>query len=287
VSVTLNKDAGWWLVLIIWGDRYGDHHCNQLIESAYTHSSTIQGVVVLSDRSDRNIDDRASVVPIPADFNTSEYKSGGYPIKICLFDIEAIPNDALCLYVDLDSAIISEMSELSRLPTNKKLWTIDVFPKRFSKLKRLVNRWTNGNTYQVGNSSAFLFRNQFDGNPTQQFRDLVAKKQLPRKLLHDDRFIAWSCQQIIRGFPPHLVSYFRIEFLAPTLWLAFLKSFTYRKRRQTIAILTFAGSKTKLEQLNALENDEVIIDHHRRKGKWNDIYTSGLKSRVNRSTSSR
>ena len=94
MSVTLNKDAGWWLVLTTWGDRYEDHHCNQLIESAYLHSSTIQGVVVLSDRSDRNIDDRASVVPIPADFNTSEYKSGVYPIKICLFNIEAIPNDA-------------------------------------------------------------------------------------------------------------------------------------------------------------------------------------------------
>lgn len=142
-----------------------------------THLSTIQGVVVLSDRSDRNIDDRASVVAIPADFNISEYKSGGYPIKICLFDIESIPNDALCLYVDLDSAIISDLSELLRLPTKEKLWTIDVFPQRFSKLKCLVNRLTNGNTYQVGSSSAFLFRNQFSGNPTQQFRDLIAKKQ--------------------------------------------------------------------------------------------------------------
>ena len=63
MSETLNNDAGWWLVLIIWGDRYEDHHCNQLIESAYTYSSTIQGVVVLSDRSDRNIDDRARVFP--------------------------------------------------------------------------------------------------------------------------------------------------------------------------------------------------------------------------------
>ena len=57
-----------------------------------------------------------------------------------------------------------------------------MFSQRFSKLKRLVDRWTNGSTYQVGNSSAFLFRNQFPGNPTQQFRDLVANKQLPRKL---------------------------------------------------------------------------------------------------------
>jgi len=169
-----------------------------------------------------------------------------------LFDIEVIPNEALCLYVDLDSAIISDLSELLRLPTEKTLWTIDVFPQRFSKLTRLVNRWTNGNTYQVGNSSAFLFRNQFSGNPTQQFRNLVANKQLPRKLLHDDRFIAWSCQQIIRGFPPNLVSYFRIEFLAPTLWLAYLKSFAYHRRRHTIANLTFAGPKTKLDQLNAL-----------------------------------
>jgi len=270
----------WYLVLIIWGAQYSDENCNQLISSAYKHSSSCAGVVVLTDRMDRKVDNRATLQLIPTDFNRPEMKKAGYPIKICLFDIECIPQNALCFYLDLDSVLIADPTPVLSLIDKAKLWTIDVFPRRFSAFRRFLNRVSNGKKYVPGNSSAFLFRNGFVDNPTSQYRKLLASGKTPADLGSDDRFIGWSCQQILRGFPTDLIAYFRIEFLAPTKWLAYCKAKMRNKDRKSLVVITFAGARTKRTELIERDEDELIIDHHNRVGYWNPIYTSGVSEHI-------
>jgi len=236
--------------------------------------------MVLTDRMDRHIDQRATRVPIPDDFQRDDFKRGGLPIKICMFDLPQLPAGTACVYVDLDSIVIGSLDKLAALTADGDLWTIDIFPRRFSAWHRWRHRLTGGRHFVSGNSSAFAYRNAFADNPTAQFRAMMAAGTLPPKMRHDDKFIAWSCQQIIRGLPDRWVANFRLEFLAPTMWLTRLFSIWRKRARAELSVVTFAGKRTKLETLRTLEDGARMVDHHGRVGIWSDQMTSGVKSRI-------
>lgn len=265
---------------MIWGEKYSDEDCNRLIFSALRHSTHCKGVCVLTDRLDRAIDSRATMLPFPDDFDRDDFKKGGLPIKICMFDLPQIPQSDVCIYVDLDSMIVGNLDKLALVAQKADIWTIDVFPRRFSRYRRARFRLSGGKSFTIGNSSCFVFKNQFPGNPTSQFRALFAAGKLSTRFLHDDRFIGWSCQEKIRGFPRHLVSYFRLEFLAPAMWITYLSAVFRRRLRQQIIVVTFAGRNTKLEKLLAAGKDERIVDHHGRVGYWSDALTSGISGKI-------
>ena len=276
----MRDSKNWWLVLIIWGEKYTDDDCNRLIFSALRHAQHCKGVCVLTDRMDRNIDSRAQLVPIPEDFARDDFKTGGLPIKISMFDLPAIPADDVCIYVDLDSVIIGNLDRLALLADKADIWTIDVFPFRFSRVRRALYRLSGGKRFAKGNSSAFVFRNAFEGNPTSQFRSLFTAGKLEPRFLNDDRFIGWSCQEKLRGFPTHLVANFRLEFLSPAMWMTRLYSAIRKTLRKEMVIVTFAGPNTKLETILSQDGDTKIVDHHGRVGYWRDAHTGGVSSRV-------
>ena len=275
-----NDYEGWHLILMIWGDKSSDDYCNRLIHSAFKHSKTCRGAVILTDRCNRNIDARGTQVEIPNDFCSDAFKTGGLAVKISMFEIDALPKGTACVYVDLDSLILGELDSVAALADDEKLWTIDVFPRRFNVRARQKALRTGGQKYRVGNSSAFVFRNKFAGNPTSKFREAHATGQLAADMHHDDKFIGWACQQKLRGFSSDMVCYFRVEFCLPTMWLADLASIFRKTTRQKIKIMTFAGPKTKLDLLLALPDGAIITDHHSRVARWNDKQTCGLKSRI-------
>ena len=274
----MNSEA-WWLVLIIWGDKYSDDDCNILISSALRYSQNCAGVLVLTDDLQRKIDKRATLAPIPEEFNAQELKGGGLPIKICLFDLPIVPLNAPCIYLDLDSVVLASLDDIPALLREAKIWTIDVFPKRFSVFKRFINKVTGGKKFAIGNSSAFLFKNGFTGNPTIKFRDQFKRGVIPKKLLHDDRYIAWTMQQDIRGFSPFLISYYRLEFLSSFMFLNYVKSFFRNKYRNDIRVVTFAGSRTKI---NDIVGSKSIRDHHNRVGVWSDFLMGGVNRKIER-----
>lgn len=274
------ENKGWYLVMMIWGDRYSDVFCNRLIHSAFKYSKTCLGAVILTDRCDRNIDSRGAQVKIASYFNRDAFKTGGLAVKISMFEIDEIPDGATCVYVDLDSLIVGELDSVAALSNHTQLWTIDVFPKRFGARARRKAINTGGKKYRVGNSSAFVFRNKFAGNPTQKFRELHSAGQLAPSMFHDDVFIGWACQQQLRGFPTNMVCYFRVEFLWPTMWLADLVAIFRKAARENIKIITFAGPKTKLDTLIDLPDRAIITCHHNRIARWDDQQTSKLKSRI-------
>ncbi|SIT86001.1 hypothetical protein SAMN05421665_2195 [Yoonia rosea] len=276
----MRDNQEWWLVLVIWGEKYSDDDCNRLIFSALRHSTNCKGVCVLTDRLDRAIDSRATLVPFPEDFNRDDFKRSGLPIKICMFDLPTVPEGDVCIYVDLDSMIVGNLDKIAVLAEKADIWTIDVFPRRFSRFRRARFRLSGGKYFTAGNSSCFVFKNRFPGNPTEKFRTLFAAGKLPKRLLHDDRFIGWSCQEKLRGFPTHLVSYFRLEFLAPAMWITRLFAIFRKRLRQQIVVVTFAGRNTKLEKLLAAGKDERIVDHHGRVGYWTNDLTSGISGKI-------
>lgn len=276
----LTDEKGWYLVMMIWGDRYSDVFCNRLIHSAFKYSKMCLGAVILTDRCDRNIDPRGQQVKIDPYFDKDAFKTGGLAVKISMFEIDAIPQGATCVYMDLDSIILGELDSVAALANDEKLWTIDVFPKRFSARSRRKAIRTGGNKYRVGNSSAFVFRNKFAGNPTQKFRSLHGAGDLSADMLHDDVFIGWACQQQLRGLPTNMVCYFRVEFFWPTLWLADLAAIFRKTARQNIKVITFAGPKTKLDALIELPNGAIMTCHHNRIARWDDRQTSNIKSQI-------
>lgn len=276
----MRDNQEWWLILVIWGEKYSDDDCNRLIFSALRHSTHCKGVCVLTDRLDRAIDSRATMVPFPDDFNRDDFKKSGLPIKICMFDLPEVPQGDVCIYVDLDSMIVGNLDKLAILAQKADIWTIDVFPRRFSRFRRIRHRLSGGQYFTAGNSSCFVFKNRFPDNPTSRFRALFSAGKLPKRFLHDDRFIGWSCQQKLRRFPTHLVSYFRLEFLAPAMWITRLYAIVRKNLRQQIIVVTFAGRNTKLEKLLAAGAEERIVDHHGRVGYWTNDLTSGMSGKI-------
>ena len=270
----------WYLVLMIWGERYPEEDANRIIRGAMARARNCKGVVVLTDRTDRKIDEAALQVPIDPEFNTPELKGGGLPVKLSMFTIEAIPKGATCIYLDLDTVVVGNLDRLAALTQRAPIWTIPVFPRPFSAFYRLLWRATRRRVYATGNSSAFVFVNGFEGNPKQQFLELYRMGQLPKKLLNDDLFVGWSCQDCVRGLSINDLVNFRFEFLAPTLWMSDLFSVLRRRARQRIVAITFAGPKTKPELLESLADGEIIKDHHGRRGRWDAFHTSGLKTLI-------
>ncbi|WP_439154128.1 hypothetical protein [Yoonia sp.] len=272
----------WYLILMVWGDKYGAADCNRLIRDAYAHSNSINGVIVLTDRMDRTLDPRATLCPIAPDFDREDYKSGGLPVKISMFEIDALPTGAACVYVDLDSAIIGDLGALAALTQTAPIWTLGTFRARFNLWARLKWRLSKGNIFGAGNSSAFAFCNKFAGNPTAKFRENapIHGRHNPHARLNDDRFIGWSCQDIIRPIPTNLAVRFRMEFLSPTVLLNRIKAWARRNHRQDLALVTFDGDKTKPEIVRALREGDLIVDHHGRQGRWCDAEMSGLRARL-------
>lgn len=272
----------WYLILMVWGDKYGAPDCNRLIRDAYAHSDSIKGVVVLTDRMDRALDTRATPCPIAPDFDRDDYKSGGLPVKISMFEIDALPGGAACVYVDLDSAIIGDLGALAAMTKTAPIWTLGTFRARFNFWSRLKWRLSRGRVFGAGNSSAFAFCNKFAGNPTEKFRGNapVFGRHNPHARLNDDRFIGWSCQDIIRPIPTDMAVRFRMEFLSPTVLLNRIKAWVRRNRRQNLALVTFDGDMTKPGMVRALREGDLIVDHHGRQGRWSEPEMSGLRGRL-------
>ena len=272
--------GGWYLILMIWGEQYTDEHCNKLIRQAMHFSKKCQGAIVFSDRLDRSIDPRGRLVAIPDDFSDPEMKVGGLPVKLSIFEVEGVPDEAVCVYVDLDSVVVGNLDRIAALSDRAKLWTIPTFPRPFSSSSRFFWRVTKRKRYRFGNSSAFVYRNKYRNNPTAQFRQLRQQKALPKKLMHDDRFIGWSSQDVVRGLPTNLVVNFRYEFLWPNVFIGRIVTLFRRRSRKSLVLITFAGPMTKPETLCKLEDGSRVKDHHGRVGVWNDRYTSGVRDRL-------
>ncbi|WP_019956472.1 hypothetical protein [Yoonia vestfoldensis] len=268
---------------MIWSDAYGDADCNRLIRTAHAHSSSLKGVVVLSDRTNRQLDARAIQSPIAVDFDRPEHKKNGLAVKISLFEIDALPAGAPCVYVDLDSAIIGDLGQLAVLTRHGPLWTLPTSRARFSAWSRLRWRLSGGRRYDAGNSSIFAYRNAFPGNPTVKFRARTpvlgqAASDIIRG--NDDLFVGWSCQDTIRPLPSNLAVRFRIEFLELSLWLNQIKALLRRKKRQDLVVITFDGALTKPDVIAGLSDGELVTDHHGRRARWTDFQMGGLRARM-------
>jgi hypothetical protein len=265
--------------ILIWGDRYPDAG-TRLVQGALDGSRGCAGVVVLTDRTGRRIDPRARQVAIPAGFDLPEMKTGGYPVKLSMFDLDCLPSGATCIYLDLDSVITGDLGRLARLAPRAPIWMIPVFPKPFSMLHRALWRLSGRRIYARGNSSVFVYRNGFAGNPTAEFLRLDRAGALAPALRHDDRFVAWCCQDRIRGFSTSDVVNFRFEFLAPALWMADVLTAVRARARRDLVVVTFAGPRTKPEVLAGLPDGAIVTDHHGRVGRWTDRGTSGLRRKL-------
>jgi hypothetical protein len=139
---------------------------------------------------------------------------------------------------------------------------------------------SRGRRYGAGNSSVFAYRNAFPGNPTAKFRNktpVFGRAASDDIRSNDDRFIGWSCQDVIRPLPTQLAVRFRIEFLEVTFWMNRIKARYRRKARQALVVVTFDGALTKPAVIATLRDGAVITDHHGRRARWTDLEMSGLR----------
>jgi len=270
----------WYLILMIWGDAYSDADCNRLIRKAHMQSPSLKGAIVLSDRVDRHLDPRAIQCRISPDFDRSDFKKNGLAVKISMFEIDVLPPGALCVYVDLDSVIIGDLGKVAALTLTAPLWTLPTPRARLDAWSRLRWRLSRGRRYGAGNSSVFAYRNAFPGNPTAKFRNktsVFGQAASDDIRSNDDRFIGWSCQDVIRPLPTQLAVRFRIEFLEVTFWMNRIKARCRRGARQSLVVVTFDGALTKPAVIATLRDGAVITDHHGRRARWTDLEMSGLR----------
>ncbi len=277
--------ADWQCVLIAWGDRYPVDGINRLVQSVRAQSRGPARFVLLSDRPRPGLDDSVELREIPAWFLAPEFRGPGCQAKLCLFEPGVVPADMPAIYLDLDTAIFGDLSQLLQVmegPQTVAILQSAILP--FGAFARWLYRVTNRRRYARGNSSIVVFHPAHCTYITARFRELVAQYGIHgfKPLRADERFISWSAQPVMRAVPADLAVKFPTEFMQPWRWLVHLRAALpwIRRRRERLVAVTFPGVRLKGEDLAALPEGAVVTDRKGRKLFWTDRALGVMRRRI-------
>ncbi len=266
-------ESGWCLVLAIWGDRYGDSQLNSLVKSVRSLSPSCTDVIVFTDRYRPGL--RPPIVQkcFPKFFDRELFYGWGYIVKLSVFSRDDLPRNARCVYLDLDTVCIGDLGRIAALVTGPNQYYM-LPPGNligFGRLRRTLYRLSRKRRFATGNSSVIAYSSAAEPNLCEAYQTFFqAQGQGERYMQIDDVFISWFAQLQLRGVPPNLAVTFRREFLSRGRLAAWAKRWlpSRRRRRESIAAITFNGAEYKPASLLALKEGDRIYDGKGRTGRW-------------------
>ncbi len=274
----------WYLVLVLWGTKYSAQHIHLIVDAAYRHSNTCAGSILMTDRIREGVDGRVRQVVVSDFFNQPERKKN-YTIKLSLFDHGALPPNARCIYLDLDTVVTGDLGKLASLVNEPN--DLFMLPPGgligFGALRRLVFRISKKRRMATGNSSILAFHSGMTPNLCDEFKRLTQCDDSGNPVLvNDDLFISWFGQQHLKPVPNNLGVMFRREFLTRSRLYGWIRNRLpwVRKRRNDIVAVTFNGVDHKLETLLTLPEGTLHHDSKGRSGRWSRVEMGPIKDKI-------
>lgn len=275
----------WQCVMICWGDRYGAEVINHLAENIQRSASSVPRFVLMTDRDRPGLLPAIQTVAFPAFFLKDELKGPGCQAKLGMFQKGVLPEDLPAIYVDLDTAILGDLTQAFDFqPVEETIQILHSAVLPFGALARLIYRITSGKKYARGNSSVVVFHPAQCHFIAERFQALYEKHGGIgiRPMVADERFISWVAQPRMRALPKSFAVKFPTEFMLPGRALCYLKSGLpwIRRRRENLVAITFCGLSNKPETLIELQENEEIVDNKNRILIWNDRVLGSLRRRL-------
>ncbi len=268
-----NETGGWWLVLIIWGDAYHEGYVTELVKAARAQSPSLAGVVLIADRPRPGLDPSIVQHPFPPAFQRPGFFRGGYLAKLALLTCPGVPDDAPCVYVDLDTVILGDLGRLAaQMRDGEEVLILKAGTFGFTLLTRLAWRLSGGRAFPTGNSSLLAFRAGRGRALADRFLSLHADadERGKKHMQVDDRFISWAAMPRVRAVDRRLGCMFRREFLSRLPVVAAISGRLpwVRERRKGLVAVTLNGVGYKPDVLLSLRDGDPVQDAKGRRGRW-------------------
>ncbi len=265
----------WQCVFLLWGAKYGAGDVNHIVSAVRARTHRPPRMVLLSDRPRHGLADDVETRPIPRFYLRREFMGPGCQTKLALFEPGVLQDDLPAVYLDLDTVILGDISELLALmdtPQTVAMLQSAILP--FGPLGRLAWRLTRGRKHARGNSSVLLFHPRHCHAVAERFRTAVAAHpDLDfRPLAADERFISWALQPQMRAVPGWFAVKLPTEFMLPWAWAVHLRARLpwVRRRRAGLRAITLPGAGVKPEALAALAEGARLRDDKGRLLIWSD-----------------
>lgn len=258
---------------------------NRLVTAIRARSRGPDRYVLLTDRDRLELDAGIEQRRIPDWYLQEELLKGGCQAKLCLFEAGVLPVDMPAIYLDLDTMVLGDISQLLTVldrPDAIAILQSAILP--FGVFARWLSRRTGGRRYARGNSSIVVFHPAHSAYVAEQFRALFARHGTSglKSLRADERFISWVAQPVMRAVPGRMVVKFPTEYMLPWRWLVYLRAGLpwVRRRRAGLLAVTFPGMKLKGEDLAALPEGATFTDRKGRRLFWSDWALGSLRAKI-------
>ena len=275
-------NCSWQCVLVCWGNKYDTSDIMQIVNAVRLHSAHNPPRFVLITDRDRLSGQGVEEVPIPSFFLQPEML--GSHAKLSMFELGVVPTDLPAVYLDLDTMVIGDLSELIQLldhPRRIAMFQATLMP--FGRIGCLLHKLTNGRWYTRGNSSIVVYHPAHCHGIAESFRKLYPMVGFSKKgTSSEEAFIAFQSQENLRKIPEGMAVKFPREVMLPWLWASRLKTSLpwVKKRREGLRAITFPGHIAKAERLVTLDDGQLVVDGHHRKTRWSVAYLGSLKQKI-------
>ncbi|SEB89984.1 hypothetical protein [Rhodobacter sp. 24-YEA-8] len=277
--------AGWQLVLVIWGEKYGAQDVNGLVAAVRETSAGLQRVLLITDRPREGLADGIGTLAFPPEFLQPAWMRGGCQAKLAMFCPELVPGDLPAIYLDLDTVVLGDLSPLIRRrrdPDAISILQSTVLP--FGAASRVLHRLTAGRRYARGNSSVVVWQPGRCDYIAGQFLAMAKGREdfTGTPMRADERFISWVAQPVISAVPRDMVVKLPAEFMLPWLWLGRLYGALpwVRRRRARLAAITLPGAEVKAGTLADLPEGSEVVDRKGRRMIWSDAWLGPVRQRL-------
>ena len=273
MNVPQKSHAEWQCVLICWGEKYGVDIINRLVASVERYSKRPPRFVLITDRVRPGLPAHVQCVRFPEHWLEPQLKRSGCQAKLVMFEEGILPTDLPAIYIDLDTIVMGDMSQLlamQRNPLSVAILPSAILP--FGALARGLYARTQQRKFARGNSSVVVFHPSHCHYIARRFRELFA--QFPdfgfRPMIADERFISWVAQPHMQAISKAHVAKFPGEYMFYWSWWLYVKARLpwVRARRNAQLAVTLNGLMIKPERLLALSEGDVIVDQKSRKLVW-------------------
>ncbi|WP_112309365.1 hypothetical protein [Pseudogemmobacter bohemicus] len=277
--------AGWQLVLVIWGEKYGASDVNGLVAALRDRDTGPARISLVTDRPRPGLADGITELAFPPEFLQPAWMRGGCQAKLAMFREGLLQGDLPAIYLDLDTVVMGDLSPLiTRRRSEGEISILQSAVLPFGAFARLLYRLSGGRRYARGNSSVVVWQPGQCDYIARRFLELAAGTpdfhNTPMRA--DERFISWVAQPVMRAVPRDMVVKFPTEFMFPWLWLGRVYGALpwVRQRRAGLAAITLPGVEVKAEVLAELPDGSEVLDRKGRRMIWSDAWIGPVRRRL-------
>lgn len=282
----VNFQRNWQCVFLLWGEKYNANDVIQIADAIALHAANPPQFVLLTDKKRDDVPEHIIQNLIPSFYLQPQFTSGGCQATLAVFQHGVLPAELPTVLVDLDTAILGDISRLFSLLTAKlRVAMIANSPLSLCGFSRIVYQLSKGRIRTRGNSSFLVFNPAACYDIDETFRNNFASQIASgnKAYVADDKFISATYHQEIVAIPTSLAVKFPREFMQKIAWLGYLKTLLpwARRRRANLLAITFPGSYVDVAKMRSFSDGDQMQDGRGRWLIWSYRYLGDTKTVLN------